>query len=97
MQADPQTVTSAYDSLVQSGPLGAALAIVLCAFMVLVFWLVKTMYQTLREKDEQIKEIQERRVEGATMAIKATTENSRMNEKLLAAIEKQTQTREGRQ
>ncbi len=96
MQADPQTVTSAYDSLVQSGPLGAALAIVLLSSIALVFWLVKTMYATLREKDEQIKEIQERRVEGATMAIKATTENSRMNEKLLAAIEKQIQTREDR-
>ncbi len=96
MQADPQTVKSAFDSLAQSGPLGAALVIVFCAFMALVFWLVRTMYQTLREKDEQIKEIQERRVEGATMAIKAITENSRMNEKLLAAIEKQTQIREDR-
>lgn len=96
MQPDPQTVTSAYDSLVQSGPLGAALAIVLLSSIALVFWLVKTMYATLREKDEQIKEIQERRVEGATMAIKAITENSRISDKLLKAIEKQTQTREGR-
>lgn len=96
MQADPQTVTSAYDSLVQSGPLGAALVIVFVSFMALVFWLVKTMYATLREKDEQIKEIQERRVEGATMAITAITENSRISEKLLAAIEKQTQIREDR-
>ena len=96
MQPDSQTVTSAYDSLVQSGPLGAALAIVLCSSIALVFWLVKTMYQTLREKDEQIKDIQERRVEGATMAIKAITENSRISEKLLKAIEKQTQAREDR-
>ncbi len=96
MQADPQTAQSAYKALVEFGVVGAVLAVVLASTIALVWWLMKTQNVTLREKDEQIHQIQERRVEGATMAIKAITENSRISEKLLAAIEKQAPTREGR-
>ena len=96
MQADPQTVQSAYKTLVEFGVVGAVLAVVLGSAIALVWWLMRTQNATLREKDALINEIQERRVEAATMAIKAITENSRISEKLLAAIEKQTCAREGR-
>lgn len=95
MQPDPQTAQSAYATLVEFGVVGAVLAVVLGSAIALVWWLMRTHYATLREKDALINEIQERRVEGATMAIKAITENSRISERLLEAIEKQTQAREG--
>ena len=98
MQTDPQTaqtVQSAYKALVEFGVIGAVLAVVLGSAIALVWWLMMTQNATLREKDALINEIQELRVEAATLKIKAITENPRISEKILDALEKQIQTREG--
>lgn len=95
MQADPQTVQSAYSTLIEFGIVGAVLAVVLGSAIALVWWLMRTQNAMLREKDALINEIQELRVEAATLTIKAITENSRISEKILDALEKQIQTREG--
>ncbi len=87
MQPDPQAAQSAYSALVEYGIVGAVLAIVLLSAIALVWWLLKTTNTTLKEKDELINTIQERRIVGATEAIQVSSDNAKKMDEVLGALE----------
>jgi len=82
------TTDAAYKSLIEFGVVGAILAIVLFTSIGLVWWTLKTTAKAMREKDQYIQDVNERRVESAKDAVEAMTVVSGQLARLIDMVNK---------
>ncbi len=73
--------------LSQYGVAGIVLAIFFPFVIALVWYTIRTSNKVLREKDEDLKEINERRTESATDAVAAITEMNEHLKRILKVLE----------
>lgn len=76
---DPVVLDEAYRGIIEFGVVGCILAVVLISSIALVWWVLRSTSKALREKDQMMHEIGERRFD---LAIKTTEAITKQNSKL---------------